>query len=148
MSPEENKSVIRRYFEEVHNQRKVDVLDEIFSPDLAQATRAIITMMVIAFPDYRISITHQVAEGDTVATVWTISGTHLGEWMSPMGTIPPSGQRVTYTGTTTLRITDGKIVDVIGSNHDHLGILQQMGVVPTIVPRSGRLVLRRKLQTS
>ena len=137
MSPEENKSIVRRYFEEVHNQRKLDVMDEIFAPDLAQATRGVITMMVIAFPDYLISITEQVAEGDKVATVWNISGTHLGEWMSPMGTVPPSGQRVTYTGTTTLRVTDGKIADVIGSNHDHLGVLQQMGVVPTIAPRSG-----------
>ncbi len=137
MSHEENKSVVRRYFEEVHNQRKLDVLDEIFTPDLAQATRGVITMMMIAFPDYLISITDQVAEGDKVATVWTISGTHLGEWMSPMGTIPPSGQRVTYTGTTTLLVTNGKIADVIGSNHDHLGILQQMGVVPAIAPRSG-----------
>ncbi len=137
MSPEENKSVVRRYFEEVHNQRKLDVLDEIFTPDLAQATRGVITMMVVAFPDYLISITDQVAEEDKVATVWTISGTHLGEWMSPMGTVPPSGQRVTYTGTTTLRVTGGKIADVIGSNHDHLGILQQIGAVPAIAPRSG-----------
>ena len=94
-------------------------------------------MMVTAFADYLISITDQVAEEDKVATVWTISGTHLGEWMSPMGTVPPSGQRVTYTGTTTLLVTDGKIADVIGSNHDHLGVLQQMGVIPTIAPRSG-----------
>ncbi len=137
MSHEENKSIVRRYFEEVHNQRKLDVLDEVFAPDLAQATRGVITMMVTAFPDYLISITDQVAEEDKVATVWTISGTHLGEWMSPMGTIPPSGQRVTYTGTTTLLVTNGKIADVIGSNHDHLGILQQMGVVPAIAPRSG-----------
>ena len=137
MSPEQNKSVVRRYFDEVHNQRKLDVVDEIFVPDLAEATRGVVTMMVIAFPDYIISITDQVAEGDKVATVWTISGTHLGEWMSPMGTIPPSGQRVTYTGTTTLRVTGGKIADVIGSNHDHLGILQQIGAVPTIAPRSG-----------
>ncbi len=137
MSSEENKSIVRRYFEEVHNQRKLDVLDEIFTPDLAQTTRAVITMMVTAFPDYLISITEQLAEGDKVATVWTISGTHLGEWTSPMGTVPPSGQRVTYTGTTTLLVTDGKIADVIGSNHDHLGVLQQMGVIPAIAPRSG-----------
>ena len=137
MSPEENKSVVRRYFEEVHNLRKLDVMDETFAPDLAEATRGVIAMMVTAFPNYLISITAQVAEEDKVATVWTISGTHLGEWMSPMGTVPPSGQRVTYTGTTTLRITDGKIADVIGSNHDHLGVLQQMGVIPAIAPRSG-----------
>jgi hypothetical protein len=36
-----------------------------------------------------------------------------------------------------VRVTDGKIADVIGSNHDHLGILQQIGALPAIAPRPG-----------
>ncbi len=94
-------------------------------------------MIVAAFPDYHISIKDQIAEGDRVATVWTIRGTHHGEWMSPMGPIAPSGKQVTFTGTTTLRVTDGKIAEIIGTNHDHLGLLQQLGALPAVAPRPG-----------
>ena len=137
MSPEANKTVVRRYFEEVHNQCNLALIDEIIAPELAGPTRDAIAMIVTAFPDYRISITDQLAEGDKVATVWTTRGTHQGEWMSPIGAIGPSGKQIMYTGTTTVRVTDGKIADVIGSNHDHLGLLQQIGALPAIAPRSG-----------
>ncbi|MDQ4077252.1 MAG: ester cyclase [Chloroflexota bacterium] len=137
MSTEENKSVVRRYFEEVNNQRKLAVIDEIIAPDLAEPTRGAVGRVAAAFPDYHISITDQIAEGDKVATVWTLTGTHQGEWMSPMGAIAPTGKQVTYTATTTLRIADGKIAEVIGTNHDHLGLLQQMGALPATAPRPG-----------
>ncbi len=137
MSIEANKAVVRRYFDEVHNQRNSTVIDEIFTPALATPTSGVVTMMRSAFPDYHITIMDQIAEGDKVATIWSLTGTHQGEWMSPMGTIAPTGKQVTYTGTTTLQVADGKIVDVIGSNHDHLGLLQQMGALPAIAPRPG-----------
>jgi len=47
----------------------------------------------------------------------------------------PTG--IARTGTTTLRVTDGQIAEVVGTNHDHLGILQQMGVVAAADPRPG-----------
>jgi predicted ester cyclase len=137
MSAEQNKAVVRRYFDEVHNQRKLAVIDEIMPPGLAESTRGVVAMMLTAFPNYQITITDQVAEGDRVATVWTTTGTHQGEWKSPLGAIAATGKQVTYTGTTTLRVSDGKITDVIGSNHDHLGLLQQMGELPAIAPRAG-----------
>ena len=137
MSPDDNKTVVLRYFEEVHNQRKLTVMDEIFTPDLGESTKKAIAMIVTAFPDYHISIKDQIAEADKVVTVWTISGTHQGEWMSPMGTIAPTGKQVSYTGTTTVRVTDGKIAEIIGTNHDHLGLLQQMEALPAIAPRPG-----------
>jgi predicted ester cyclase len=91
----------------------------------------------LLFPNYRITINDQLAENDMVATVWTAIGTHEGEWASPIGPVPATGKAVTWTGTTTLRITEGKIADVIGSNWDHLGILQQLGALPATAPRSG-----------
>jgi hypothetical protein len=72
-----------------------------------------------------------------VATVWEASGTHQGEWQSPLGSIPATGKVVTWTGTTTLRLANGKIADVVGTNWDHLGILQQMDALPATAPRSG-----------
>lgn len=137
MSTEKIKTIVRRYFEEVHNERTLALIDEIMAPDLAEPTSAAVGLIVTAFPDYHIRIMDQIAEGDKVATVWTLSGTHQGEWMSPMGSIAPTGRQVTYTGTTTLRVSDGKIAAVIGSNHDHLGLLQQIGALPAVASRSG-----------
>ena len=137
MDTEDNKKVVRRYFEEFHSQRRLDLADEILGHDLREATLGVARMLRTAFPDYQATVVDQVAEGDKVATVWEGRGTHQGDWESPMGTIPASGKQVTWTGNTTLRVVDGKITEVIGSNWDHLGILQQMGAVPTGAPRSG-----------
>ena len=137
MSVAENKAVVNRYFEEVHNGRAVAVLDEILSAELLEPTRGVVAAFKTAFPDYRITITAQVAEADVVATVWRMMGTHQGEWPSPLGPIAPTGKSIGFTGTTTLRVADGQIAEVVGTNHDHLGILQQMGALPAGQPRSG-----------
>ncbi len=137
MSPEENKEVVRRYFEEFHTKRTLSLADQILGSQLRDSTLGMARMLTTAFPDYKITIVDQVAEGDAVATIWTGQGTHEGVWMSPIGAIPPSGKSVTWKGTTTLRIVDGKVSEVIGTNWDHLGILQQMGALPATAPRSG-----------
>jgi predicted ester cyclase len=94
-------------------------------------------MLLTAFPDYQLTIEDQIAEEDKVATVWTGRGTHQGEWESPAGSIAPTGREVRWTGTTTLRLSEGKISDVIASSWDHLGILQQLGAVAVTEPRTG-----------
>lgn len=137
MSIEANKAIVRRYFEEFHTGRATTILEEIMASDLLEPTRETTDQVRTAFPDYRITVDEQVAEGDTVATVWTGHGTHRGEWASPMGPVAPTGTAVTWTGTTTVRLADGKIIDVLGTNWDHLGILQQLGAVPAAAPRSG-----------
>jgi predicted ester cyclase len=137
MSEEENKAVVRRYFEEFHNNREHGILEQIMTLDLLEPTRRATHMLLAAFPDYRLTIEDQVAERDKVATVWTGSGTHQGGWESPAGSIAPTGRQVRWTGTTTLRLSEGKISDVIASSWDHLGILQQLGVVDVTEPRTG-----------
>jgi predicted ester cyclase len=137
MSITENKAVVRQYFEAFHNERQLDLGEQILGSELLAPTLDVAAMLRTAFPDYRITIDDQLAETDMVATVWTATGTHKGEWASPIGPAPPTGKAVTWTGTTTLRIAEGKIADVLGSNWDHLGILQQLGVLPTTTPRSG-----------
>jgi predicted ester cyclase len=137
MSTAENKDLVRQYFEVFHNQRQLDIGEQILGSGLLTPTLSMAALMRAAFPDYQIVINDQLAEADKVATVWTASGTHQGEWASPIGPIPATGNAVTWTGTTTLRIADGKIVEVIGTNWDHLGILQQLGALPATDPRSG-----------
>ncbi len=137
MSVAENKAVVNRYFEEVHNGRAVAVLDEIMAPELAASTRGVVAAFQTAFPDYCIAIMAQVAEEDLIATVWRTTGTHQGEWPSPLGSIAPTGTPISFTGTTTLRVSEGRIVEVVGTNHDHLGLLQQMEALPSGNPRPG-----------
>jgi predicted ester cyclase len=137
MSTDQNKAVVRRYFEEFHNSREDSILEEIMVSDLLEPTRQVTHMLLTAFPDYRLTIEDQIAGEDKVATVWTGSGTHQGEWESPAGSIAPTGREVRWTGTTTLRLSEGKISDVIASSWDHLGILQQLGAVAVTEPRTG-----------
>jgi predicted ester cyclase len=137
MSTPENKALVRQYFEVFHNQRQLDIGERILGSELLTPTLGMAAMMRTAFPDYQIVIDDQLAEADKVATVWTGTGTHQGEWASPIGPVPATGKAVTWTGTTTLRIAEGKITEVIGTNWDHLGILQQLGALPATNPRSG-----------
>lgn len=137
MPAEQSKAVARRYFEEFHTGRRDEILEEIVAPALLEPTRAATARVRSAFPDYRMIILDQVAEDEKVATVWRLEGTHQGSWESPMGSVAPTGKSIAYTGTTTLRITDGKIAEVIGTNWDHLGILQQMAALPASASRSG-----------
>ena len=132
-----NKALVRQYFEAFHNERQLDLGEQILESELLAPTLDVAAMLRTAFPDYRITVDDQLAETDMVATVWTATGTHEGEWASPIGPVPPTGKAVTWTGTTTLRIAEGKIADVLGSNWDHLGILQQLGALPATAPRSG-----------
>ena len=137
MAIEKNKAIVRRYFEEFHNQRAETILEEIIASELREPTRQATERLRTAFSDYQMAIDEQVAEADKVATVWTGRGTHRGEWASPVGPIAATGAAVTWTGTTTLRVAGGKIVEVVGTNWDHLGILQQLGAVPAAAPRPG-----------
>jgi steroid delta-isomerase-like uncharacterized protein len=81
-----------------------------------------------AFPDLRITVNDQVAEGDKVVTRWTATGTHKGELMG----IAPTGKQATVTGIDIERFQDGKLVENY-TNYDMLGMLQQLGLAPSMV---------------
>ena len=132
-----NKDLVCQYFEVFHNERRLDIGERILESELLEPTLGVAATLCTAFPDYQFTIEEQLAEADRVATVWTGTGTHQGDWASPIGPVPATGKAVTWTGTTTLRIVEGKIAQVIGSNWDHLGILQQLGALPAVAPRSG-----------
>jgi predicted ester cyclase len=80
-----------------------------------------------AFPDARITVEQQLAEGDLVATRWSGRGTHDGELMG----VSPTGKQVTVSGLTISRLEGGKIVEEF-QNWDTLGMLQQLGAVPEL----------------
>ena len=98
----------------------------------AQGVKGSIAWSHSAFPDLRVTIEDQVAEGGKVATRWTVRGTHQGEMMGAA----PTGNQVTFTGTQTDYIWGGKMVES-WSNWDTLGMLQQIGAVPAPGRQSG-----------
>jgi predicted ester cyclase len=77
-----------------------------------------------AFPDGKITIEDQVAEGDTAATRWTLRGTQTGD----LGDIAPTGKQVTISGMTISRI-DGDLVVEEWTSWDRLGMLVQLGAI-------------------
>ncbi len=119
MSTEDNKAVMRRYLEEFHSRRQIELANEILGSNLREPTLGLARTLLTAFPDYHLTVLDQVAEGDKVATISEGRGTHSGTWESPLGPIPATGKQVTWTGTTTVQIRDSQIADVIGSAWDH-----------------------------
>ena len=141
MSAEENKAVVRRYYEEVWNQGNLTVVDELYAPNFilngqtidCDQQKQIIAGVRAAMPDGTITLEDMIAEGDKVTSRWTARGSHQGEWMSSLGSIPPTGKQVIMTGSSIYRVEGGRIVED-WFNVDELGLLQQLGAIPTPGP--------------
>ena len=139
MSTEENKAIVRRVNDEVWSKGHLDVIDELIADDFVativgapeqirgpQGFREFVVMYRTAFPDLRITVDEQIVEGETVVTRWTATGTNEGELMG----IPATGKQATTAGININRISGGKLVEGWGL-FDQLGLLQQIGAVPT-----------------
>ena len=79
----------------------------------------------VGFPDIRMDVDDMIAEGDQVVARWTVKGRHTG----PFQGIPPTHKTIDFTGTTIVRIADGKIVEG-WQNMDVFKGMQQLGIVP------------------
>ena len=132
-----NKTLVRRSIEEVYNQGNLAVVDDLVASDFVihlpseeihgpAGAKQYVAALRAAFPDLRVTIEDQFAEGDRVATRWTARGTHTGAFQG----IPPTGKRGSMTGIDIDRIADGRVVEC-WVNSDDLGLLQQLGVIPT-----------------
>lgn len=77
------------------------------------------------FPDSRISIESCIAEGDTVVTRWTLTGTHQGIFQG----IQPTGRQVRFAGLEFNRVVNGRFAEH-WSMFDNLALLQQIGAMP------------------
>ena len=138
MSAEENKAIFRRYVEEVGNEGKLELADEIFDRYLAhqpdgsvlergpEDVKRFMGEFQEAFPDFHTEIEDQIAEGDKVVTRWRMRGTHRGEFRG----ITPTGNELGITGIGIFRFFEGKVVES-WDNFDQLGMMVQLGVIPT-----------------
>ena len=106
MSTETNKTVVRRYIEEVINQGNLDLIDEFFAPPMRERVRGFLSGGDDAFPDGHQEIQDIVAEGDKVMVRWIFRGTQLGTFMG----LPPTGKPVEVIGYATYVLENGQIV--------------------------------------
>jgi predicted ester cyclase len=116
-----------RYMEEVFNQRRFDVLEELFSASILGRIRASSLPFLAAFPDWHGTVDAVMVDGDTVVNRWSGHGTNTASFMG----MPATGKAVTMTGITIFRIAGDKIVEE-WTEANQLGLMQQLGVVPTM----------------
>ncbi len=141
---EQNKAIARRVLE-VFGSGDLDALDGLISANAVdhdtqnphadirgpEGSKRTISMYRTAFPDLRITVEDQIAEGDKVVTRWVAIGTHEGD----LPGLPASGNKSTVTGIGIDRFEDGKIVEA-WTNWDTLGMLQQLGAIPAVAAAS------------
>lgn len=134
---DENKDLIRRYYEETEKTKDAALVDEYCTHDYVNHTappgfdddregaKQLYEMYFNAFPDHRTTIEDVMGEDDRVALRWTIHATHQGALMG----VPATGNEVEITGIYLARIDDGRIAES-WERTDLLGLMQQIGVAP------------------
>jgi steroid delta-isomerase-like uncharacterized protein len=141
---EQNKATSRRAVELVASG-DLDQVDSIVSEDAVdhdtqnpnaglhgpEGYKRSAAMYRAAFPDLRMKVEDQIAEGDKVVTRWTATGTHDGD----LPGFPATGRTSTVTGIGIDRFEGGLIVETWG-NWDTLGMMQQLGAVPAAAAAS------------
>jgi len=136
---ERNKEIVRRFVQEVWNEGKLEVADEVLAsnyiehpstPDDAKkeepcgpdGIKRFVKMFRNAFPDINFTIEHMVTEEDKVAIHLVGRGTHQGE----LHGLPPTGKHVRIGGAAIHRIEDDKIVETY-QVVDRLSLREQLG---------------------
>ncbi len=141
VSIEQNKAAVLRFFDEFNRQNR-SAFSEILTPDytldfpggpgtahgipeLLEAAAGFIS----TFPDLHFTVKNIIAEGDHVATYWTMRATQKG----PLGPVPGTNKQIEMTGTSYMRLRDGKICED-RVRADLIGVLQQVGAMPAPEP--------------
>ena len=146
MSTDQNKTIARRIVEEGWTKHNPVILDQLFSNDALlhdpqnptvakgpQGAKSTLATYLRAFPDMKISIEREIADGDYVVQHLLATGTNTGEFNG----VPATGKKINVTGVVTSKIKDGKVIEA-WSLFDSLGLLQQLGVVPAAQGTSTR----------
>jgi steroid delta-isomerase-like uncharacterized protein len=136
MAADDNKKLVRRFYEEVWDKGNIDVADDVFAHDYVRhdlrATEAapgpegqkqVARAFRAAFPDLRFEVEIVIAEGDYVAARWAARGTHTGPW----GAVEPTGRFITLSGVNIFRFESGRVAE-IWNYRDDLGLQEQLGV--------------------
>ncbi|MEX2345751.1 MAG: ester cyclase [Balneolaceae bacterium] len=133
-SPEKNKQVVRRLYEECLNKREFSLLKELVDEDYTGISGETgpsgfggsLRSIIRAFPDIRWTIEALVAEGDKVTVRWSWQGVHTDTFRN---IFPPTQKHVTDHAIAIYQFRDNKIINA-WIQTDRLGFLQQIGVIP------------------
>jgi predicted ester cyclase len=137
MSPDENKALVRRFYDAIWNRGDLTVIDELISVDFQHSNeshdgpfrgpkglKGHIAETRQIFSDTQITFVEQLAEGDRVVTRYVLKGTQTGA----IGSLAPTRRQAECDCVSIIRIVNGQIVDEWGIS-DKLTILKQLGVL-------------------
>jgi steroid delta-isomerase-like uncharacterized protein len=137
MSKEANQAALGKFAEAV-NTGNFDLFDQVVAPDCVDhdpaagqvagpaGYRMLFSGMRAAFPDMSVALETMVADDDSIAFAYTLTGTHKGTIMG----ISPSGKKVRIRGLQISKFKGGKMVERWGSS-DELTLLKQIGATPS-----------------
>lgn len=114
----DNLAVVRRWFEEVWNQRRGEAIDEVLTaasvchtddgpmtgPEEFRGRQYV--PLLAAFPDLRVEVEDTVSQGEVVVVRWCARGTHSGTGLGPA-----SGRQVCLRGLSWIRVEGGKFAE-------------------------------------
>ena len=131
MPANDNKAICRRHYEEVLTNKHIDVVDQIYADQIAYGDsqsmprdqfKVIAKASTVAFPDLKVTVHAQIAEGDFVVTRWSATGTHLGDFMGN----GPTGKTVRIKAIHIHQIANGRICH-LWEEIDLLSLSKQLG---------------------
>ena len=142
---DENKGIVGRWFTDFWGKTcNLSIVDELAAPDMLlqyslheprrgrEDVKAFMIGFRKAFPDLNFwGAADLIAEGDYVVGRWEGGGTHTGPAFDDfiVGSLPAgSGRKMHFTGTTVLRVKNGKIAEEVGLD-DGATALQQLGIL-------------------
>ena len=140
MTVDQNKRLVRRFYEEVLNTGDVTDVASFIAPDYVEVydnvryplglegAKEHVLGVRRTYADLHVTIEQQIGEGEWVVSVVTMRGTHVGEWLG----IAPTGKPVQMTAVNVDRVVDGRIVEH-GGAANLLGPLGEIGAVRPVV---------------
>jgi len=134
MKLEQNKAIVHSYMTEVVNTGNLAAFDSYFAQDVLfnntkgfkQQLAGMTQLFRSAFPDYRLTVRDQIAEGDKVVTRVTMHGTHQGVFNG----IAPTGKQVEWSGIAIDRIESGKVIEM-WHVQNMTALMQQISAAPS-----------------
>lgn len=136
---QENKAISRKFWDYFEKGERDKIENELWANNyklhftgkeplnIEESKETIMKMFNTGFPDLKITVEIQVAEGDLVVDRFTAQGTHKGEFRG----VAPTNKKITFTGIVINRFVDGKIAER-WTEVDLMGIMSQLGVVPKL----------------
>jgi predicted ester cyclase len=136
MTTEAYKDLVRRFYDEVLNGRRIQVIDELALADYAEheplpgqrdgvvGLKDRVSMLIQGMAS-TYTVHDVIADGDRVVVRWTNAGVHSGEFLG----IPPTGRTFDFAGIDIYRIENDRMAEhwhVV----DQLTMLQQLGLIP------------------